>query len=141
MATAAIPGFNAKVAVSSDGGSNFFVIGELRDVTLTVEADEIDATSKDSAGWREFIVGLKQWGGSAEHLYLEANTAQDALRNALVNRTLVKLRFRPKGDSVGADQFIGDAIITGWEPALPTDDAVAVSVTFRGTGAIVESTQ
>lgn len=141
MATAAVPGFNAKVAVSTDGGSVYNVIGELRDVTLTLEADEIEATSKDSAGWREFIEGLKQWGGSAEHLYLEANVPQDALYSALINRTLVKLRFRPKGDTVGFQQFIGDAVITGWEPALPTDDAVAVSITFRGTGALTKSTQ
>lgn len=141
MATAAVPGFLAKVAVSTDGGSVYNVVGELRDVTLTLEADEIDATSKDSAGWREFIEGLKQWSGSAEALYLEANVAQDALYNALINRTLVKLRFRPKGDQVGFKQFIGDAVITGFEPGLPTDDAIANAITFRGTGALTQSTQ
>lgn len=140
MATLALPGFNAKLAVSTDGGSIYNDIGELRDVTVTVEADEIDATSKDSAGWREFIQGLKQWGGSAEGLYLQANVGQDAVYNALVNGTLVKLRFRPKAGA-GNDQFIGDAIITGYEPAGPLDDAIAVSINFRGTGALANSVQ
>lgn len=140
MPTASLPGFNAKLAVSTDGGTTYTDIGELREVTLTLEADEIDATSKDSGSWREFIPGLKQWGGSAAGLYLQANAGQDAVYNALVNGTTVKLRFRPRAGA-GNDQFIGDAIITSYEPSAPLDDAIAVNIAFRGTGALVNSVQ
>lgn len=140
MPTGAIPGFNAKLAVSTDGGSVYNDIGEMRDVTLTVEADEIDATSKDSAGWREFLEGLTQWGGTAEGLWLDVNTGQDAVYNALVAKTTVMLRLRPK-TGAGLDQYIGTAIITGYEVANPLDDAVAVNITFRGTGALAKSAQ
>src|SRR5574341_717718 len=105
-----------------------------------LESDEIDATSKDSGGWREFLPGLKQWGGSAEGLYLQANTGQDAVYNALVNGTTIKLRLRPK-TGAGNDQWIGDAVITSYEPAGPLDDAIAVSIAFRGTGALANSVQ
>lgn len=140
MATQALPGYNAKLAVSTDGGSTYTDVGELRDVTLTLEADEIDATSKDSNGWREFIQGLKKWGGTAAGIYLQANVGQDALYNALVNGTTVMLRFRPKS-GVGNDQFIGTAVVTHYEPAGPLDNAIAVNITFRGTGALANSVQ
>lgn len=140
MPTAAIPGFNAVLAISTDGGSVYNTIGELKDFTLTIEHNLINATSKDSAGWEEMIPGLKKWSISGGALYLNANAGQDAAYDALVNGTKIKLRMRPRV-STGWDQYVGDAYIDNWEIANPLDDAVAVNVSATGTGALTNSNQ
>lgn len=140
MATAAVPGFNAVLAISTDGGSTYNTIGELKDFTLHLESNMINATSKDSAGWEEMIPGLKKWSISGGGLYLNANTGQDAAYNALVNGTKIKLRMRPVS-TTGFDQYIGDAYINSWEVANPLEDAVAVNVSATGTGALTNSNQ
>lgn len=140
MATAAIPGFNATIEISTDGGTVYNPVGEMRDVTLQLEMAEIDATSKDSAGWGEIIAGIQRWSVTAEGLFVDGNTGQDALYDALTGRTLVKLRLRPRVAS-GLDQYVGDAYITGWENAEPLEDAVAVNITARGSGALTKSNQ
>jgi predicted secreted protein len=141
MPSAAVAGFIAVIQESSDGGSNYFTIGELRDFTLEIESDEINAFSKDSGSWDEFINGRKRWRGRGSALYLEGNTAQDALYNAMVNQTSVLIRIRPKGTLVGNKQFIGTAVVTGFSTAMPNDDATAVDVTVSGKGALALSTQ
>lgn len=140
MATAAIAGHVATLEVSPDGGSNYYAIGELRDWEIRVEVNAIDATSRDSAGWGEEIDGIKRWRGNANAMYLDANTAQDAIWTALTGGTTLKGRFRPKVAS-GFDQYVGDFRIRNWAPAAPLEDAVAVDIEFTGTGSLVKSNQ
>ena len=141
MSTQAIPGFIAKLRISTDGGSNYYEVGELRDVTLTVERDTIDATTHTDQGWKANLQGLAQWSASAEYLYLKTDAQQDALYDALVNRTPFKVKLLPEGNPAtsGDEQFDGDAIITSWELAGPLDDAAACSVEILGDGALVKS--
>lgn len=139
MASQAIAGFNGKVYISTDGGTTYIVIGELKDATLTLNQSEIDVTSLDSAGWSEFIAGLKDWEVSTEGLYIAGDAGQDALYNALVNGTAVKIRLLPK-IGTGNKGYEGNAIITSWEINNTTDDAVSVSASFKGTGALTTYT-
>lgn len=139
MPTQAIAGFQGKVLISTDGGTNYIVLGEMREATLSIEAEELDATSFDSGGWSEFVSGLKSWEVESEGLYVQADAGQDALYNALVNGTKVKVRLLPK-DGAGNKGFQGDAIVTSWELNPPVDDVVTVSATFRGTGALTTYT-
>jgi TP901-1 family phage major tail protein len=141
MATQAITGYNASLEVSTNGGTTYTRVGELRDITLHVEADKIDASSKDSAGWREFLLGMKSWSGTAGGLFVDADVAQDALYAALENGTKVKLRFRPQAATSGKKQWVGDAMIMSYEIGDPMDDAVAVTIEFTGSGALARSTQ
>lgn len=140
MATQAIAGYNALLYVSTDGGTTYNPIGELKDVTLTVKQDAIDATSHDSAGWKEFIPGVSEWTAKAEALYIDANATQDAVFNALINKTILKFRLTPKTGS-GLEKFEGSGIITDWELAGPNTAAAAVSISIQGTGALTKGVQ
>ena len=140
MATQAIAGYNALLYISDDGGTTYSKIGELRDVTINVNLDAIEATSHDSGGWREFLPGLSQWGASAEALYVDADAGQDKVFSALDGKSTVKFRFTPK-TGTGLEKFEGDGIITSWELSGPNDDAAAVSIEIQGTGALSKSTQ
>lgn len=140
MATQAIAGYNALMYISTDGGTTYNKVGELKDVTLTVERETIDATSHDSGGWKENIAGLGSWSASAEALYVDADAGQDAVYNALVNGTLAKFRFLPK-TGTGLEKFEGDGRIVSWELAGPNDDAAAVSIEIEGSGALTKGVQ
>lgn len=133
MATSAIAGFNARVSISADGGSSYQVIGEARDATLSISQNEIEATSFDSAGWSEYIPGLKEWSVDIEALYIPTNVAQENLFDALVNGTTLKIKLLPK-TGTGNTCYEGDVFVSSWEINPTPDDAVSVSVSFRGTG-------
>ena len=135
MATAAIAGFNARVSVSTDGGTTFKLIGEARDATLNISQNEIEATSFDSGGWSEYIPGLKEWTVDIEALYIPTNDGQDALYDGLVAGSKVQVKLLPK-TGTGNTGYKGDAFVTSWEINPTPDDAVAVSISFRGTGVL-----
>lgn len=136
----AIAGFTGFLDISEDGGATFIRFGELRELTLTIEMDPIDVTSHDTAPWREFITGLKQFTGSAEGLYIDPDVGQDAVRSALLGSTELKARFIPKVGS-GLPRFDGDILITNYEQSMPNDDADAVSIEIQGNGALTDTAQ
>lgn len=140
MATAAIAGYKAKLYVSTDGGNTYNLVGEVRNLTLRVEADNIDVTSHDSAGWREFIQGLKQWTATAEALYVDTNAQQDAVYAALTGGTVIDLRIYAE-EASGKEQWEGEARVTSWELSGPNDDAAVVNLEFQGTGALTKGVQ
>lgn len=139
MATSAIAGFNAQVSVSVDGGTSYQVIGEARDATLNISQNEIEATSFSSAGWSEYIPGLKEWSVDVEALYIPTNIGQENLFEALVDGAQIKIKLLPK-TGTGNLGYQGDAFVTSWEINPTPDDAVAVSVSFRGTGVLDQFT-
>ncbi|RLB94227.1 MAG: hypothetical protein DRH26_01760 [Deltaproteobacteria bacterium] len=137
--TSAIPGFDGQIYISTDGGSNYSKIAEIRDMTLTVENEIIDATSHDSGGWREYIAGLKNWKLSGGNLYIAADAGQVKAFTALTGDTKVRVQFNPK-DTTGLDQYWGDAYVNSQELNAPNDDAADMSYEITGTGAITKGT-
>ena len=140
MSTAAIPGFNAKIFSSSDGGSTFQQIAEMTDATLNVEKDPIEVTSFDSAGWREFIDGLKVWSLSGEANFKSNDQSQTDLYNALVDGTTVKIRVRPKQLS-GEPEWEGTGEVINFSVEMALDSAVNVPLEIQGTGALTRANQ
>jgi len=138
MASSAIPGFEGHVFVSTDGGTTFTKLCELREVTLTVERDTIDVTSHCSNGWKDNITGNAMWNASADALYVQTDAPQNALWDALISRDSLLFQFIPKGENAqtGDQIWQGTGIITSYELSLPNDDASAVSVEILGQGEI-----
>lgn len=139
MASQAIPGFSATVAVSTDG-TQYNKIADLQDVTLDLTANEIDVSSHDNNGWASTILGLKKWSATAAALYIAEDVGQDAVYDALVNGTTIKLQFRPKVGT-GLPEFTGDARITNWSLAGPNDGAAAINISISGDGPLTKADQ
>lgn len=139
MATQAIAGYNAQLLIEVSTGVST-AIGEMKDVTLTVEADEIDVTSHNFNGWKASIPGARKWSCTADALYVASDTVQDKLYDALVASTILKVKFQPKVGST-MDEWTGDAYIIHWELAGPTDDAAAISIELSGAGPLTKATQ
>lgn len=135
--TSASAGFRGQVYVSIDGGTNFIPVGEVKDATITITRDEIDATSFDSVGWKENIVGLASWEMSMEALYINqsyrGNIGQVNVQNSLFGGQTVQWKLLPL---VGAGNigYQGDGFVNSFEVGVPVDDAVTVSISVMGCG-------
>ena len=135
MATQAIPGFDGEIYISIDGGTTYRKVGEAREITLEIASDPIDATSHDSAGWRETIAGLNSWTASCESLYIGSNQGQDDVYSALTAKTVAKWKFIPRNSS-GLEKWSGDGTITRWSLSNPNEDASTIALDIQGSGSI-----
>lgn len=137
----ALAGYIAKAYLSIDGGSNYFEIGEMRDVETSEDVDMLDATSHASGGHKEVVPGIDSWKMSIGALYISSDTAQDNLMTALNNKTKCKFRFDPEGTAVGKERWAGDGYFNSWKLSSPTNDLSTISAEITGTGALAKSTQ
>ena len=90
------------------------------------DADDADATTFASQGWKEFARTLKGWSGSAE-----AYWGDTQFFDSLGKTVVVKL-FVDAGEA--QDCLEGFAIINGDGIENPVDGLVQESVEFTGTG-------
>lgn len=105
-------------------------IAELSNWSLDMEADDVEVTSFDSNGWKEYLAGLKEWSGSAEGNFDPTDTTgQKAILNAWLNSEAVTLDLKVNSTIT----FSGSALV---KPSIetPIDDKVSFSFDFTGTG-------
>ena len=123
------------MALAGKGGSlniGANKVAEISNWNLDLGADDIDVTSFDSDGWKEFLAGLKEWSGSAEGNFKPDDTnGQKAILQAWLDGTVVEFKFKVS-DSVS---FEGSAFV---KPSIevPVDDKASFSVDITGTGAL-----
>ena len=146
MATASVPGFKASLylATSSSGGT-IRKFGELKDFTLTLAGGALDATSKDSAGWKENLVGLKEWSGSGSGLYLmeSADLGQEVLYTALTGGYPVWVELKEASTATGGggtQQWQGLSVVTGLDVESPLDGPAGYKLSLKGTATLTKGT-
>jgi len=116
----------------------------LKDVTLTYEADEIDATSSGSSvTHKAFIAGLKSWkiDATIQQDYAAAKT--DATLFPLLGAAAFPVLLKPVNAAVGATNpsFAGNCILTSYPPmAGAVGELATVKITLKGTGALTRAT-
>lgn len=109
------------------------------DCSLELSMDMIDTTTKDSAGWKDGLPGLRSWNLSSSHLYEDsAVQGLDELWAAYNARTPLTVRFST--EVVGEERFTGSVYVTSISLSGGVEDAAAYSVTFEGTGALTKAT-
>ena len=126
MSTVGETGWTAKLKV---GGEE---VGRAKDVTLNLSSDEIEVTTKTSAGWKEFLAGLHEWSIDAELLWVPSETMYDTLQAAFLNRTSIACVFED-GDGYG---YTGNGVLTQFGAGNPLADAMGITVSIRGSGAL-----
>ena len=111
-------------------------LAELTNVTMSMNQDVFETTSKESAGWKEIMPGLRDITYSAEGLadFVAANkdltdifAAYSADPPTLV--TIVWTNLIPGNTSVTQSAYI-----TSCEVSAPMEDVVTYSIEFAGTG-------
>ena len=111
----------------------FITVAGQRNATLSESSDTVDITNKDSNGNYEYDYGLYGWTVSADGLYIVDDVGYVALRDAMKNKTKVKMQIKESGVASQS----GEALITSRELEAPYDGEVTYSVEFQGTGALV----
>jgi len=124
-----------EVLVTIRQGIADIVIGGQKDATLSISADTLETTSKDTGDWRTYLSGLKQWSLTCDGLYVESDAAQTALWNAFQSAEEVTVTLsKPTSFTVS-----GQALITSIEYGAAMEDALTFNVEFQGTGALTVS--
>ncbi len=112
------------------GEDDPITVGKARDVMPKSKANEIDVSTRDSGGWKDFIQGLKEWDASVDQLWVPTDAAVGALLDAFNNGTTLAVRFiDPNGFG-----FEGECIVTAFDQSEPLDGALSASVTLKGRG-------
>ena len=111
-------------------------LAELTNVTMSMNQDVFETTSKESGGWKEVLPGLRDITYSAEGLadFVAANkdltdifAAYSADPPTLVQ--IVWTNLIPGNTSVTQSAYI-----TSCEVSAPMEDVVTYSIEFAGTG-------
>lgn len=124
-----------KMAIAGKGGSvnlGANKVAEIKTWSLDLGGDDIDTTSFDSNGWKEYLAGLKEWSGSFEGNYKPDDTnGQKAILAAWLAGTALAFTFKVNATV----SFTGSAFV---KPSLevPVDDKASFSCDFTGTGAL-----
>jgi predicted secreted protein len=105
-------------------------IAELSNWSLDLGADDVDITSFDSNGWKEYLAGLKEWSGSVEGNFVADDTnGQKAILAAWAAGNELTFTFEVSSGVT----FEGDALV---KPSIevPMDDKASFSCDITGTG-------
>ena len=107
--------------------------------SISISMETRDITTKDSAGYRELLEGLRSGSISVSGLVDDdgAGGAGGTLFTTLTDRTAVALVFGFDGASDDYN-YTCSAFCTSVEVSAATEDNVSYSATFEITGAITQ---
>mgnify|MGYP001425253873 CR=1 FL=1 len=118
------------------------LIAAAQDVSLSLNMETIDITTKDSSGYRELLAGMKSGSMSVSGLidYLDASNKDITdLWTAWENRDTLTLKFSKATETAGELSFSASGFITSLEQSGGTEDTATYSATFELTGAITDT--
>tara|TARA_Y100001972_G_C7560197_1_gene281381 strand:- start:74 stop:499 length:426 start_codon:yes stop_codon:yes gene_type:complete len=127
--------------VSPSSGVTEAKLMHSQNVSLSVNVDTIDISTKDSSGFRDLLGGQKSFSLSADGLMdfagVAADTEVDELLDQMLARTAVTFTFAlstPAGYTLTGSGFITSLEISGG-----TEDAPTYSCSIEGTGALTKT--
>jgi len=131
----AIVGIDAKIDISTNGGSVWNELSERNEFSITVNVDSAEhkvfvATLADA--WVTKARTWMSWSGSMSGYYDDAN---NVIFNAVVAGAVVKLRFYDSR-AASTKYWYGDAILTSIDRTTGTEDFATLDVDFEGQGAL-----
>ena len=137
---ARIAGRLGRIAVSSDGGSTFVILGCLIDGTLNGSNEELDVTCHEDGQFKDFISGRKDATIDASLHWDEADAGQVKVKDAFFADSILRVRFRMQ-EATGLQEYEANSIVTNFSPTSPNDDVADVDVTFRLKGDFTPTAQ
>ena len=131
MPTAGITGRLGRLSVGAST-SALSVVGEIRDYRLTGTHRDIDATSNDSSGWDESILGQRGWGMTFEAIYASSEADQKVVRQMFSTSNLKYWRIQPS--TAKTAKWVGRGFLNNFTVGGPTADVVIFGGEIKGTG-------
>jgi TP901-1 family phage major tail protein len=111
-------------------------LAELTNVTMSMNQDVFETTSKESGGWKEIMPGLRDITYTAEGLadFVAANKDLTDIFNAYKASPPASVQIVWTNSIAGNTSVTQTAYITSCEVSAPMEDVVTYSVEFAGTG-------
>ena len=122
------------IGTDENTNAKWLVLGGQRSGDLSRKADSIDASSKDSGGWKVTIPGMKEWSIDLETLLMPNEESLTLLEKAFLNDEKVHLKFEYPDKSY----MTGLASITELSLGTPHDDVATYKGTLNGAGPLSE---
>lgn len=134
--TQAAIGYGSLFSVSTDDGTTFVDIAEVNNITPPSSTfDMVDATHMQSPnGDREFIIGLSDPGEASFDMNFVPGSAAD-LKVQTIKAARARVKCRITFPNEVTWTFSG--LLMTYEPAVPTDDKMTATVTFKVSGSTV----
>ena len=106
---------------------------------MSISMNTRDATTKDSAGWRDLLEAALEWSMNGDGLVaFVATYGFDDLFDVIIARTavVVKLSTEETGDTY----YQGSAYLTALDNDNPAEDNSSMTFAFEGTGVLTKYT-
>lgn len=127
---------NASILLIYLGGN---LVGHTTDISLKINNAMVDATTRNSAGWKETLAGLRSWSISLSGIVaFDDTTGWMALVQGIVNRSLFTVKFST--GITGDFFFSGNAHISATDINAKMEDSAKWTGTVEGTGALTIGT-
>jgi len=121
-------GMNAKLYYGAAGSEATTEMGNVKDVTLTLEAGEADVTTRANLGWRATAPTLRECTVEFEMVWDPTDAGFTAIKNAFLSAGLIALKVLDRAAGQGPD---GDFAITSFSRNEALEEAITVSVTAK----------
>lgn len=129
-----ILGMNAKLYQGAAGAAVAAMTenGNVKDVTLNLEAGEADVTTRSNSGWRATAPTLRECTCEFEMIWKPGDTQFEAIKTAFLTAATIALAVLT-GDkaATGSEGPAGDWSITNFSRNEALEEAVTVSVTAK----------
>ena len=130
-------GMNAKLYYNTSGvaGSGSWVLmGNVTDVTLTLETAEADVTTRGNDGWRATTPTLKDASVEFEQVWNPGDAGFEAIKDAFINVTTIGIEVLDGlRTTAGSQGLRADMRVTTFTRTEPLEEAMKVSVTLKPT--------
>lgn len=105
------------------------------------QVDMLPASAVDSAGWREYIAGIRSWTMSVNGQLLAEAVGADfkTIMNAVFSRLPVLLIWGTRPSATTQLKLQGSAYPSTGNATAPTKGKATYSITFQGSGALTSS--
>lgn len=127
-----IPGRLAALYVSFDNGANFAKLGSVIDLSMNLNVDELECTTHDSGGTREYIPNFSDATIEGSVRWNEDDPQQVTLLFTMFpDPTSFKIQFMLEDGVPGRRRFDADAFLTNLSPSAPLDGTVDADMSMR----------
>jgi len=117
-------------------GTALLAVAGQQGLTINRDKDTIEVTSKDSDGWKQFIVGFKEWSIDNDGVYVRDHASHKQLKELFEGDEPFLIKVT--NQKTETDLFGGLALLTSYPLEAPFDDAVTYTISLQGTGALVD---
>lgn len=132
----AIAGKDILLSIWDQTGSVLLAIAGQQGLTINRDKDTIEVTSKDANGWKEFVVGLKEWSIDNDGVYVRDHASHKQLKKLFESDDPFLIKVT--NQKTETDMFGGLALLTSYPIEAPYDDAVTYTISLQGTGELVD---